>query len=1274
MNFSNLVQNLTLPESVLSSISKERTNEELRVYAQTLPQLLYPDTYILAGRLLMNLNIKSCPNSIEDYVDILKDILHKDIAQFMLRFKTELDELLESTYERNFEYDIMSTSACLNYLLKLDPENPPVETPCHLYLRQAVQFYHKDSIKAVKKCYYEFLDKQYVHATPTMMNGGTRKNQMSSCFLLTIGDDLESLLYTGVGDVGMISKAQGGIGLSLSSVRHSSIANTGASSGVMPFGHIYDATIKCVDQGGKRNGAMTITLIDWHIDFLDFIQARDNTTHNGIRFKQANICAYISSEFMRRVRENKKWTLFCPSRAVIEVDGKEVRLTGLHSGQFDDHYHLFEEEAERREQEYEKFCKKLKEMESFINSGESGKETMKLYQKRLLEKNTLKKKLIVRKTVNAIDVYEKLCDMHIKSSMPYIVYRDTVNYKNNMKNIGTVEGLNLCVAPETLVLTDRGHKEIKSIENQSVNVWNGKEFSEVIIKQTGENQELIKVVLSDGSRLECTPYHKFYIQTKYPSSKLKSDIITSSNVEKIEAKNLESGMKLVKCSFPIIDYGDDLENAYTNGFFSGDGTYLKRKESHKACGYMSQKNKKYCKRHSCYELEDDAPSETCEAICYTDKPSVTLYHEKIKLLEHLSYRSIGEIVDNKLNVQLNVNIKEKFYVPTDKSLKSKLEWFSGYIDADGCVVENEENQSVQVSSINEQFLINVKYMLQTCGCNPKISVASEERKTMLPDGNGGQKEYQCQKLYRLLITSFDLQTLLNNGLKTYRLDITKRDIQRSAGHFVTVKEVINTGRVSDTYCFTEHKRNAGIFNGVFTSQCLEITEPSTPDSIASCNLAHVNLKRFVKGHYIAGTHIKDSYDFQGLGEATRSLVRNLNKVIDYNRYPLDQYDNDGRVIQHGKISKPNFENRPLGIGVSGLAEVFANLNIYYDSDEAYEVNKMIFACMYYNGLLESNIISKEEHISSFQKDKQNNVGYKNFRYGSFKAFVDNQWKEFRGSPLSNGMFQFDMWKQEADYLSSLGNLNEKIYNREDDIPIEPNEWGQAGSWDILRRSILSTGVYNSMILAPMPTASSAQLLRNAETTEAHQTLVYSRKVAHGNYTAFSEPFIEDMRKYNLWNQKTVDFIMLENGSIKNFKKLMLEFQSDFPSEYYNDKQLTEEFNLTMDHLIKKHRGMYEISQKVCLKMARQRGIYIDQSQSLNIYLAEPDMRKLKAIHDYSESLRLKTGMYYLRANPSSQTDRFTVNIDMQEFHNNIKNTNKVKKQVVCTEDVCTMCQ
>ena len=903
----NFTKNLNLPQDILDSLQKERTNEELKVYAQTLPQLIYPDTYKLAGKLFIYLNIKSSPRTMMNYVNILKNILNTDFKVFVNKNHERLDELLEDTYEKNFDYDMMSASSCVNYLLRLSPEEESVETPCQLYLRQAIQFYHDEGIAAVEKCYREFIDKQYVHASPTMFNAGTKKNQMSSCFLLTIGDNLESLLYTGVGDVGMISKAQGGIGLSLSSVRHSSIANTGTSSGVLPFAKIYDAAIACVDQGGKRNGAMTITLIDWHIDFYEFIQCRDNFTQNGIRLKQANICAYLSSEFMRRVRENKQWTLFCPSRAVMEINGEKIKLLEKHSHNFDKYYKMFEEEAERRQLGYDELCEKILSLERVLNGGNSTEEQMDEYHNCIQKRTSSRKKLIVHKKINAVDIYEKLCDMHIKSSMPYIVYRDTVNYKNNMKNIGSVEGLNLC---------------------------------------------------------------------------------------------------------------------------------------------------------------------------------------------------------------------------------------------------------------------------------------------------------------------------------------------------------------------------------------LEITEPSTPDSIASCNLAHINLKRFVKKQLSSDGKLSECYDFDGLSNASRSLVRNLNKVIDFNRYPLDTYDSDGKCITRNKISRPNLANRPLGIGVSGLAEVFANLNIYYDSPEAVRLNKMIFACMYFNCLAESCNISYRNKLSSPKNSPGN---YDSFKKGNFNAFVDGVWKNYSGSPLSQGMFQFDMWKQEADYLSSIGSLDKNTYNVDDDKPCSPEEWGQSSSWEELRDLILERGVYNSMFLAPMPTASSAQMLNNAETTEAHQTLIYSRKLAHGNYTAFSEPFIQDMVKYNIWNQPTIDFIMMCNGSIKDIDRFILAHPHVYNETMFNeDKTLfTDEFKFILDHLKMKHRGMYEISQKVCLKMARQRGIYIDQSQSLNIYLPEPNMRQLKAVHDYSERLRLKTGMYYLRANPASQTDRFTVDIEVQKFHAELygeqqtviqKEPEKSKRKVICTEEVCVMCQ
>ena len=184
-----------------------------------------------------------------------------------------------------------------------------------------------------------------------------------------------------------------------------------------------------------------------------------------------------------------------------------------------------------------------------------------------------------------------------------------------------------------------------------------------------------------------------------------------------------------------------------------------------------------------------------------------------------------------------------------------------------------------------------------------------------------------------------------------------------------------------------------------------------------------------------------------------------------------------------------------------------------------------------------------------------------------------------------------------------------------------------------------------------------------------------------------------MVKYGLWSQEIIDFIMLCNGTIKDIDKFFEEYSSVYEwhqtgkyrdVQYMIDNELTEEFRELVKGLQQKHRGMYEISQKVCMKMARQRGIYVGQSQSLNIYLPEPNMRQVKAIHDYSERLRLKTGMYYLRANPSSQTDRFTTSIDIQQFHTKLYGEKKeelpapapkIKKpKVVCTDEICYMCQ
>jgi len=886
---NKFIEGLNIPEKVSNNLFQKRSNEELKVFALNIPDLEYPDTYILAGRLLIYVNIKLCPSKIEDYVDILTDILHPNIKEFILKNKEKIDSVLEETYYENFsKQNILSASANLIYLLRISHDEPPVETPCMCKMRQAIQFYHEESIEKVLKCYYELVQNLYVHASPTMFNAGLVKGQMASCMLLNLGDNLENLLDSGAGDVGKLSKVQAGIGMSLNAIRHSNISNSGKSSGVMPFGEIYDKVIKCVNQGGKRNGAITLFLNDWHIDFLDFIRSRDNYTHNGVRFKTANISVFLTKLFMERVSKKGKWTLFCPAKA--KIDG--VKLLRLSGPDFEKLYLELEEEAPKRLKEFEEFDLEIKEMEKRINSDDSvDEEYIMKYHKKTKKRVRMKKNLIEYKEVDAFEIYKTICDMNVKSGMPYITYRDASNLKNNTMNIGSTEGLNLC---------------------------------------------------------------------------------------------------------------------------------------------------------------------------------------------------------------------------------------------------------------------------------------------------------------------------------------------------------------------------------------LEITLPSSPDCISSCNLGHLNLKAFVKKDIssiknINKENLKDFYDFKLMKEAVFSLVQNINKVIDYNYYPFDVRDEKDhlKILKRGKISRPNFENRPLGIGVSGLAETFALLKIAFDSEIAKHLNKMIFSAMYYYGSVQSNLLALKHGE------------YKTFKTGESKIFKDGKWENFKGSPLSNGYFQFDLWQAEAEYLKSIDRLQENIYKMEDNVPIQPCEWGEEGSWGELREKIVKEGVYNSMLLAPMPTASSSQLVRNAECFEAHQALIYSRKLVHGNITTFSEPFVQDMIDLGLWNKKVIDFINMDDGSIRYLD----HFVKDNPS-YFNN--LRGDIILEIKELQNIHRGMYEISQKDTMMMSRQRGIYVDQSQSLNIYIPEPTKEQMMGVHMYSNALQLKTGMYYLRQNQASQTDRLTVDLEIKDYYAKLVEKLKIKKSkkknVICTEEVCISCQ
>lgn len=406
---------------------------------------------------------------------------------------------------------------------------------------------------------------------------------------------------------------------------------------------------------------------------------------------------------------------------------------------------------------------------------------------------------------DATERYQKALKMKMITGKGYFHFVDKVNKQNPQmyKDRGLkVKASNLCVAPETLILTDKGYIEIQDLEDQLVKVWNGEQFSEVEVKKTGSNQELVTVKTDVGFEIDCTLYHKFYVIVGYSGDK----------VYERRAHELNPGDKLIKLETPIINGDLELELAYQNGFFSGDG-----------CTVIT-KGKYIGKR-------------------------IYLYHEKRSLVDLIKPYATQWIVQDNQNREYGYinSLKDKFFVPDSSyTVGSRVEWLSGLFDADGVVLTNSRGQTLQLSSVNLGFLKQVQLMLQTLGIHSKIKLLRDEGRYSLPKNDGSNETalYNCKTSYRILISGMGIVKLLSLGFKTYRLIITDHIPNRNAEKFVVVDEVIYTGRHDDTYCFNEPLRHLGVFNGLLTGQCAEISLTSDEDYTFSCVLSSMNLSKY----------------------------------------------------------------------------------------------------------------------------------------------------------------------------------------------------------------------------------------------------------------------------------------------------------------------------------------------------------------------------------------------------------------------------------------------
>ena len=840
----------------------------------------HPDYTMLAGRIAISSLHKETVDSFSEtvkqlhaYVDPKTNEAAPLVADWFADFVSlnaaKLDAMIQHSLDYRLDFFGFKTLERA-YLLRL--ADKIVERPQYMFMRAAIEVTAADLGK-IEETYLAMVNGYYTHATPTLFNSGTNTPQLSSCFLLDMTEDSITGIYETLSRCAKISQSAGGIGIAASKIRAkgSYIKGTGGqSNGLVPMMRVYNDTARYVDQGGgRRKGAFAMYLEPWHSDIFDFLDLKKNHGKGEQRARDLFYAMWIPDLFMERVKAGGVWSLMCPNEC--------PNLQNTYGDEFKELYETYEAEGRYKEQ------------------------------------------------VDARKVWNKILESQIETGTPYMLYKDAANKKSNQKNIGVIKSSNLCVAPETLLLTDKGEFPIKDLHGQSVNVWNGKEWSATEVMQTGHNQKLYKVVLSNGAEIECTAYHKFYV--------------------------IEEGKEVVK------------------------------------------------RCHQLFEGDLIAP--------YTLGPKSSL-HDSVK------------------------------------------------------VVSVEDNK-----------------------------------------------------------------------------------------------------RFDDTYCVKELKEGKAVFNGVLTGNCTEILEYTDKDEVAVCNLASIALPRLVKD---------GQFDFDKFVEIVRLATRNLDTVIDRNFYPVPQ------------ARTSNMKHRPIGLGVQGLADVFAMLKMPFDSYQARMLNKDIFEAMYFAAVTESCELAKAK--------------------GTYLSY--------KGSPASEGKLQFDLWG------------------------VEPSD---RFDWGALKEDIAKYGLRNSLLVAPMPTASTSQIMGNNECFEPYTSNLYTRRTLSGEYIVVNKHLLKDLVELGVWDKEMKETLMAANGSVQNIEGLPQSLKDIYKTAY-------------------------EISQKTIIDLSADRGAFVCQSQSLNLFMENPNFAKLSSMHFYAWSKGLKTGMYYLRSKAAVDPIKFTLSA---------KHQRKFAESELEGPDDCLMC-
>lgn len=853
-------------------------------------------------------------HSIEEKLKYLFDKGYYEVEMFAQYNSKQIKDLYKQAYSHKFRFP--SFMGALKYYTQYTLKTFDGKRYLERYEDRVVAVslgLAKGDYKLAQELVDKIITGQFQPATPTFLNmGKAQRGELTSCFLLQIQDNMESISKAIDASL-QLSKRGGGVAFCLTSIRAygdpiKKIKNR--SSGVVPIMKILEDCFSYANQLGARQGSGAVYLNAHHPDIMKFLDTKKENADEKVRIKTLSTGVVIPDVTFELAKNNEDMYLFSPYDVEKEY-GKpmaEISITEM----------------------YDELCRNPN-----------------------IEKTRL----------NARDFFSHIASLQTESGYPYIMFEDNANRQHN--NQGWLNMSNLCVAPETPILTREGYLPIGVLKDEPVEVWNGQEWSETTVIKTADKAKLIRVHLSDGSSIDCTPQHDFYVKENY-----------RKNAVKVKAEDLKSGDKLEKFDLPLdcdLETGILMDDnlAYSHGFYCGDGN--------------------------------------------EDYNFSWVYEPKVSVIPRLIGKVVKDVNRPRHRWDHGDKLPQmgKHTIPGHYARQSRLQWLAGLFDADATVISSDNCDNIQLCSVKSCFLKRLKLFLQELGVNSSISLCRPAGTYMLPknDGSGKSCGYNCQDVWRLNINGEGVKRLLDQGLHTSRLKFKGTQApQREASKFITVTSIEDTGRESPTFCFREEKRHKGMFNGVLTGQCVEIMQYSEASTYnedgsykhvgrdISCNLGSMNIAKAVES--------KD------IGKSVETAVKALSNVTEMTN-----------LTAIPSIAKGNDYSHSIGLGQMNLHGFLAKNHIEYGSEEALEFVDLYFYTVAYHAVRTSCMLAKEKkkyyygfleskYYSGEYFDKYTKTSYKPvtekvkdlFIEHNFELPTQEDWKQLKEDVKQYGMY------------------------------------------------------------------------------------------------------------------------------------------------------------------------------------------------------------------------------------------------------------------------------